>query len=135
MENLHYFKIGMTSINTYEELNKLKEGKNCNTHLIEMGYEIIKNCERVLKPNVKESFEDWNYYKKLILNDLDKLRERGKDGEKILLERIARVEGIKQTLETIIQKEEVSKEKIEESINFFKELDDNCLAQYPQHYF
>lgn len=135
MENLRYFKIGMTSINTNIELNKLKEGKDYNLDLIKMGYEILENCERVLKPNSKELFEDWGYYKKLILNDLDQLRERGKEGEKIFLERIAKVGGIKQTLEAVIQKAEVPRSKIDESIQFFEELDNKCLAQYPQHYF
>lgn len=135
MENLRYFKIGMTSINTNIELNKLKEGKDYNLDLIKMGYEILENCERVLKPNSKELFEDWGYYKKLILNDLDQLKERGKEGEKIFLERIAKVGGIKQTLEAVIQKAEVPRSKIDESIQFFEELDNKCLAQYPQHYF
>lgn len=125
LEGIHYLNIGFRSANAIDALKKLRDNRSFEEFKIKDAYAIIQNCEKALCG--KCSFKDYQEeYNKILLGDLEKLRKEyhGKD---IFIKRVEEITHTKSILERIINKEEVSKEEIEEGIKTFEDLSKKCL--------
>lgn len=127
-----YFNIGFRAATSEKTLIEVKEGKY-NIPLLEDAYKIVNNCEKSWSGKWRyksiEELEKGRVYGKFFFWDMsDFFHPISALNKQKALKKIKDIKKTKNSLEKLIKKEKVSKERLDKGIKWFDELQNFCLC-------
>jgi len=130
-ERAFYVKVGFKSVTIQKNLEKQKgEGKYGKDLVIEDGLIITNRCYEVISGEKEWNFESENLenfgrYLKLLVGDWESFGNNP-ECEKMFEEKKAEINNARVLLESIVDGQEVSPEKVDQGIEFFQYLTNRC---------